>query len=67
MPSKRPRSEAERRFYAAWRTLSKVGKCDVVNSVEYWRVLREWRADGRPARVMSFICRHANVQIGGAP
>jgi len=66
MSPKRPRSENERRFYAAWKECQKRSECDGWNSAECWRVFREWRDAGRPARIQGFIREHANAPAGGA-
>jgi len=65
MAAKRPRPEAEQRFYAAWKRCARLSQCDAWGGAECRRVYREWIAAGRPALVVSFIRRRANVGSEG--
>jgi len=65
MPAKKPRCEAEQRFYASWKLCAALGQCDAWHTAESKRIYREWIAAGKPARIMAFIRGRANSVPGG--
>jgi hypothetical protein len=53
-------------FRGIYSWASYLGLADEVGSSEYNRVLSAWYAAGRPQRVFTFMCDHANAGPGGS-
>jgi hypothetical protein len=47
-------------FRARWRALARQGKCDVLDSVQFVRLLAEWLERNRPTPVGAWIITEAN-------
>lgn len=47
-------------FNWTWSQLAQFGLCDAPGSVEYVRVIREWKAAGYPELLITFILQRAN-------